>query len=86
MLELRDPLERAFEAARRFVDRYALVSGLTWPASLLDHYIAYRALVRAKIACARVAQGLEEENQPELELAAATPSQQEKLRGTEDFN
>jgi aminoglycoside phosphotransferase family enzyme/predicted kinase len=37
-------------AAREF-------TGDTWPASLAHHYIAERALVRAKVACLRVDQG-----------------------------
>lgn len=41
----------------RLLDTYAAVSGDTWPPSLAHHHIAYRALVRAKVACIRVEQG-----------------------------
>ena len=39
--------------ARRFVDWYAEFSGDPAPASLRHHYVAYRAFVRAKVACLR---------------------------------
>ena len=41
------------DLARRLLDRYREGSGDRWPASLEHFYIAYRALVRAKIACLR---------------------------------
>jgi len=41
------------DLADRLLDRYRIESGDDWPASLADYYIAYRALVRAKIACLR---------------------------------
>ncbi len=52
-------LERlgAATAARRFLDTYAQSSGEHHPRSLEDHYIAYRAGVRAKVACLRWSQG-----------------------------
>jgi hypothetical protein len=52
-------LERlgAAELARRFADWYAEFSADLAPASLFHHYVAYRAFVRAKIACLRAAQG-----------------------------
>ena len=52
-------LERvgAPEAGVRFLNWYREFSGETYPASLADHYLAYRAHVRAKVACLRVAQG-----------------------------
>ncbi|BBY37263.1 hypothetical protein MMAN_13970 [Mycobacterium mantenii] len=40
-----------------FLDRYALHSGDTAPSSLRDFYIAYRAVVRAKVDCVRLSQG-----------------------------
>ena len=45
-------LERlgAPEAARELVDEYVAASAEPVPPSLLDHYIGYRALVRAKVA------------------------------------
>ncbi|GAA0965857.1 AAA family ATPase [Actinocorallia libanotica] len=42
---------RAPALARDFLDRYAEFSGDPAPASLRHHYIAYRAFVRAKVAC-----------------------------------
>jgi aminoglycoside phosphotransferase family enzyme/predicted kinase len=46
-------LERlgAAELARRFVEWYAEYSGDPVPTSLRHHYVAYRAFVRAKVAC-----------------------------------
>ena len=41
------------EAARTFLDRYAEFAGVPRVPSLEHHYIAYRAFVRAKIACLR---------------------------------
>ena len=42
------------DLGRRLLDRYRAQSGDRWPASLEHFYIAYRALVRAKVACLRV--------------------------------
>lgn len=52
-------LERlgAPELARSLFDRYAEFAGDSAPASLRHHYIAYRAFVRAKVACVRQRQG-----------------------------
>ena len=52
-------LERLGRAdlARRFLDHYREFSGDTFPATLAHHYIAYRAHVRAKVACLRHEQG-----------------------------
>ncbi|MCA2218996.1 bifunctional aminoglycoside phosphotransferase/ATP-binding protein [Jidongwangia harbinensis] len=47
----------AANAARDFLDRYAAFSGDTAPAALRHHYLAYRAFVRAKVACLRRTQG-----------------------------
>jgi aminoglycoside phosphotransferase family enzyme/predicted kinase len=46
-----EPLGRAFLAA------WSRLLGESHPASLADHYVAYRAHVRAKVACLRRAQG-----------------------------
>jgi len=43
--------------ARRFADWYAEYSGDPAPASLRHHYVAYRAFVRAKVACIQARQG-----------------------------
>jgi aminoglycoside phosphotransferase family enzyme/predicted kinase len=46
------------QLAREFLDAYRELSGETHPRSLEHHYIAYRALVRAKIACLLVEGGV----------------------------
>lgn len=52
-------LERlgAPQLAERFLKRYRELSGDGYPASLVEHYVAYRAHVRAKVACLRHGQG-----------------------------
>ncbi|POM27797.1 2-phosphoglycerate kinase [Actinomadura rubteroloni] len=52
-------LERlgAPEEARKFVGWYAEFAADPAPPSLLHHYVAYRAFVRARVACLRAAQG-----------------------------
>ena len=52
-------LERlgAPDLAARFLDWYAEFAGDPAPASLRHHYVAYRAFVRAKVACLRYDQG-----------------------------
>lgn len=45
------------DLATFILDQYRLASGDSWPPSLADHYIAYRAQVRAKVACLRWSQG-----------------------------
>lgn len=49
-----------------FLGRYAAYSGDTAPLSLRDFYIAYRAVVRAKVDCVQLTQG-----KPEAGAAAA---------------
>lgn len=44
------------ELAEHFVGAYREMSGDPFPGSLLDHYVAYRALVRSKVACIREVQ------------------------------
>ena len=46
--------------ARRFLDAYRNATGDDAPESLLHHYMAYRAHVRAKVACLRHEQGDEQ--------------------------
>jgi aminoglycoside phosphotransferase family enzyme/predicted kinase len=46
-------------AARTFIESYERVTGRLLPRSLLDFYIAYRALVRSKIHCIRARAGLD---------------------------
>jgi aminoglycoside phosphotransferase family enzyme/predicted kinase len=52
-------LERvgAPEVARRFLGWYREFSAESYPETLAHHYIAYRAHVRAKVACLRAGQG-----------------------------
>jgi predicted kinase len=49
------------DLAQRFLDHYADHAGDTWPASLAQHHVAYRAQVRAKVTALRVGQGHPEE-------------------------
>ncbi len=59
-------------AAQRFIASYTEFSGDVYPQSLLDHYIAYRGLVRAKVTCIRSVQegdGRREEVRALLELS-----------------
>ena len=39
------------DLAGRLLDRYRQATGDSWPPSLADFYVAYRAIVRSKIAC-----------------------------------
>ena len=48
------------DLADYFLDRYAVHSADTAPSSLRDFYIAYRAVVRAKVDCVRLSQGRSE--------------------------
>lgn len=48
------------DLARRFLEGYASAAHDAWPRSLEHFYVAYRAHVRAKVACLRHAQGHEE--------------------------
>ncbi|ORV37396.1 hypothetical protein AWC01_16280 [Mycobacterium doricum] len=45
------------DLADHFLGQYLQLAGDTAPRSLIDFYIAYRAVVRAKVDCIRVAQG-----------------------------
>ena len=42
-----------------FLGWYLELSGDTAPPALVDHYVAYRAFMRAKVACVRTAQGVD---------------------------
>ena len=57
------------ELAERLLGWYAEFSGTPQPPSLAHHYIAYRAYVRAKVACIRAAQGAGTSNQEARDLA-----------------
>lgn len=63
-------LERlgARELAEHFLAAYLAASRSDPPTSLIDHYIAYRAVVRAKVACLRAAQGVAEAGTKAQEL------------------
>jgi predicted kinase len=58
--------------ARRFASWYAEFAGDTPPASLLHHYVAYRAFVRAKVACIKASQGAVEAGRDARELGDLT--------------
>ncbi len=45
------------DLATSFLDQYRSAAGDSWPSSLAHHYVAYRAQVRAKVACVRWSQG-----------------------------
>jgi len=45
------------ELGRRFLEVYRELTADQWPESLAHHHVAYRAHVRAKVACLRHAQG-----------------------------
>ncbi len=56
-----------------FLERYAVHSARTAPPALRDFYVAYRAVVRAKVDCVRVSQGRSEAAQDAARhLAIAT--------------
>jgi aminoglycoside phosphotransferase family enzyme/predicted kinase len=52
------------DLAHTFLDGYRAAARDEWPASLEHFYIAYRAHVRAKVACLRSAQGDDDAVQP----------------------
>jgi uncharacterized protein len=66
-------LERlgAPELGAAFIGWYAEFSGDTAPPALVHHYVAYRAFMRAKIACLRTAQGADEAANARLLLGCA---------------
>jgi aminoglycoside phosphotransferase family enzyme/predicted kinase len=47
------------DLARHFLDRYAVIAGDQWPGSLEHLYVAYRAVVRAKVAWLRADDGVD---------------------------
>jgi hypothetical protein len=59
-------------AGERFLALYREFAGETYPASLASHYVAYRAHVRAKVACLRHGQGDSEAAGAARELLALT--------------
>jgi uncharacterized protein len=67
-------LERigAGELARRFANWYAEFAGDVPPASLLHHYVAYRAFVRAKVACIKASEGTVEAGRDARQLGELT--------------
>lgn len=64
-------LERlgAPQLAQTFLDGYAEFTGTPRVPSLEHHYIAYRALMRAKVACVRYSQGVQESGDEARQLA-----------------
>lgn len=67
-------LERlgAPEEAQHFLDSYQEFAGDTAPDSLVHHYLAYRAFVRAKVACLQHAQGDPAAGRAAAQLTALT--------------
>ena len=59
------------ELGEAFVDAYEAVTGEALPGSLLHHYVAYRALVRAKVAALRSRQEVDGELSASDRVAAA---------------
>lgn len=57
------------DAARFFLSAYLTAAEDNPPRSLIDHYIAYRAVVRAKVACIRALQGHEQSEDEALDHA-----------------
>lgn len=53
--------------AEMFLAAYSELSGDVFPRSLLDHYVAFRALIRAKVSCIR---GSQEGSDPSAEVDA----------------
>ena len=68
------------EAARRFLAFWGELTAETHPSSLADHYIAYRAHVRAKVACFRHAQGDERATPAAPRLLALARDHLERAR------
>ena len=60
------------ELSWRFLERHRELLGDDWPVSLAHHHIAYRAQVRAKVACIRAAQGVTTDEDPGLLLQLAS--------------
>lgn len=54
----------AAELVTRFLDWYSEFAGDPAPTALRHHYIAYRALVRAKVACLRSQQSRDQDSVP----------------------
>jgi uncharacterized protein len=67
-------LERlgALDLSRRFADWYSEFAGDLPPASLLHHYVAYRAFVRTKIACIKASEGAIDAGRDARQLADLT--------------
>lgn len=61
---------RRRDLARYFLDRYRERTDDAWPESLEHLYIAYRALVRAKVACLRARAGAPRAGQTARDLTA----------------
>ena len=63
------------DAAARFLVDYQRLSGDPFPDTLIHHYTAFRAYVRAKVACLRSAQGAEGAREaPQAAGTGARPS------------
>jgi aminoglycoside phosphotransferase family enzyme/predicted kinase len=75
-------LERhgATELATSFLEWYREFSDEHYPATLAEHYLAYRAHVRSKVACLRVVQGDEASAAEAAELLALASGHLERTR------
>lgn len=75
-------LERlgAVDAGRRLLRAYGEVSGDVPPASLVHHYIAYRALVRAKVTALRHDQGDAASREPAMRFLDQAERNLERAR------
>ncbi|MEE2034085.1 AAA family ATPase [Rhodococcus sp. CC-R104] len=75
-------LERlgAVDAGRRLLRAYGEVSGDAPPASLVHHYIAYRALVRAKVTALRHDQGDAASREPAMRFLDQVERNLERAR------
>jgi hypothetical protein len=68
------------DAAQRFLSWYREFSAETYPQGLADHYIAYRALVRCKVACLKHTQGDESQLAPAARLLSLADAHLERGR------
>ncbi|OZM77291.1 gluconate kinase [Pseudonocardia sp. MH-G8] len=68
------------DLADEFLDRYAEFAADPAPAALRHHYTAYRAAVRARVACMRAEQTADEGRDRPVEGSAADPAGEEARR------
>lgn len=73
---------RRADLAAKLLTWYREFSGDAFPDSLADHYVAYRAVVRAKIACIRANEGDAAAGQEARKLLALAGARLEQARPT----